>query len=181
MWQTQQYSGRKPHPQARIPRATANSPLSAAVLLLIKRLKFLVLLFRWETSKAAQELGSGSSGDEWECVTDWCFQMFLPECSASLTTFFSPFFLGGGRLRSLCLITDLTSGMNAHSLALQSAHLWLRVLSRGSFAVLCTLSSSQLEPSFTAACVNERNEHLESHLLLLSKTASVFTCSVNPL
>lgn len=35
--------------------------------------------------------------------------------------------------------------------------------------MLCTLSSSQLEPSFTAACVNERNEHLESHLLLLSQ------------
>lgn len=104
IWQTQQYSGRKPHPQARIPRSTANLPLSAAVLLLIKLLKFLVLLFRWETSKAAQELGSGSSGDVWEYVTDWCFhfQTFLPESSASLTTFF--FFFGP---RSLCLINWL--------------------------------------------------------------------------
>lgn len=84
----------KTTPPARIPRSTANIPLSAAVLLLIKLLKFLVLLFRWETSKVAQELGSGSSGDVWEYVTNWCLQMFLPESSASLTTYFSFFFFG---------------------------------------------------------------------------------------
>lgn len=80
----------KTTPPGQNPRSAANLPLSAAVLLLIKLLKFLVLLFRWETSKAAQELGSGSSGDVWEYVTDWCFhfQTFLPESSASLTTFF---------------------------------------------------------------------------------------------